>query len=81
MVDKLQRSRHASFLLQIGGGEAFVSRFLVSGSLQHEGRKLPATARQVGPERTTEPRRRDRRVQALPSSQVCAWSVAKNFTK
>ena len=44
------------FLLQIGGGKAFVSRFLVSGSLQHEGRKLPpATARQVKPERTTKP--------------------------
>ena len=57
MVDKLQRSRHASFLLQIGSGKEFVSRFLVSGSLQHEGRKLPpATARQVKPERTTEPR-------------------------
>ena len=58
MVDTLQRSRHASFLLQIGGGEAFVSRFLVSGSLQHEGRNCPpATARQAKPERTTEPRR------------------------
>ena len=56
MVDTLQRSRHASFLLQIGGGKAFVSRFLMSGSLQHEGRKLPpATARQVKPERTTKP--------------------------